>query len=61
MKLSHRRPELRSVLHAAGQLLATAGQQAIEENETDDKNPAGGIAKNPSWTAGQRDLRRHQG
>jgi hypothetical protein len=49
------------VLHAAGQLLATAGQQAIEENETDEKNPAGGIAKNPSWTAGQRDLRRHQG
>ena len=32
-ELSHRRPELRSVLHAAGQLLATAGQQAIEEND----------------------------
>jgi hypothetical protein len=26
-------PELRSVLHAAGKLLATAGQQAIEEND----------------------------
>jgi hypothetical protein len=33
IELSHRRPELRSVLHAAGQLLATAGQQAIEEND----------------------------
>jgi hypothetical protein len=29
LKLSHRRPELRSVLHAAGQLLAIAGQQGI--------------------------------
>jgi hypothetical protein len=26
-------PELRTVLHAAGQLLATAGQQALEEND----------------------------
>jgi DNA-binding transcriptional ArsR family regulator len=53
-------PELGTLLQAAGQLLATAGQQANEENDKPVRKPSRQNDEKPGRTAAQRNFRRHQ-
>jgi DNA-binding transcriptional ArsR family regulator len=53
-------PELGTLLQAAGQLLATAGQQATEENDKPVRKPSRQIDEKPGSTAAQLTFRRHQ-
>ena len=53
-------PELGTLLQAAGQLLATAGQQATEENDKPVRKPGRQIDEKPGRTAAQLTFRRHQ-
>lgn len=53
-------PELGALLQTAGQLLATAGQQATEENDTAVRKPSRQNDEKTSRTAAQRGFRRHQ-
>ena len=52
-------PELGALLHAAGQLLAPARQQAAEENDKPARKPSRQNGEKPSRTAAHHSFRRH--
>jgi DNA-binding transcriptional ArsR family regulator len=52
-------PELVALLHAAGQLLAPARQQAAEENDKPARKPSRQNGEKPSRTAAHHSFRRH--